>query len=958
MLGTLFKTISLLNLLLVFTFYSHAQYYSAGQDPASQRWRQINTSSFKLIYPETWENKAHKLAGFLEIIKEPVSNSLDSKPSEIPVILHNQSVLSNGFAVWAPKRIEMITTIPDDNIATDWMKHLAIHEYRHIAQIEGLNKSTTGFLSKLFGQHILGAVVGLHLPLWFLEGDAVLVETAMTNSGRGRISDFISPLTTQLLEKGAYSYDKAIMGSYRDMVPDHYTLGYHMVAMTHNQFGFEPFLKSMKNIARLPIIPGSFSRGLKETTGMNSSGLYRHTVSKLKKEWTEQNRNFTISEFRRIEAGSDFDYAEYINPHYVDDSTYIAFRTAPGDIPRLVLIDRHGSEKIIFTPGFGFYDFLCFAEDIAVWAEITIDPRWEYRNWSNIRIFDITTGESRLITQKARLQSPVLSPDASKIAAIEVDEQNEWALTIIDTKTGEEIQRINDPEIDFLLEPEWSHCSECIIAVAFNEGSGKTIVKTNIQQPRFQGLFHAGFTEISKPAFADDSLIYFTGTWSGRDEIYAWNTEEKQLYHILAAEYGATNIVLSDDETRFLFSEFTAEGYKIAECTNIKKTPVEIKDIRNNLLPLYSSATRSFQMITDTIAATDTLFRSMPFIKRQNRMNFHSWLPAFLDVEDMTLKPGVSAFSQNYLGTAISAIRYEYDPKDKRHEVSYDLSLQSSYPAFDLGFGIGSENPAKKEDSKSNYAFMNISASLPLAFNHNAIIYGILPQISNHNTFLLSHKFLARLSPVSYSLSLYAHKRMAMRDLYPQFGISTVAGFSHTPFNHSKYFTDIDAGDIAYGAATVFLPGLLKHHSLRLYAGIQKKTNIHAYFNDKIRFARGYDDVPLNNEMLTLSASYSFPFAYPDFALGSVIYVKRLRANMFTDHSRTVFDLPEHSTVSVGFDIIADAHLLRLPMPFEFGLRTVYLQDLDKIAFQFLFGVDFYAIGNAFRKGRVLPPKY
>ena len=86
MLGTLFKTISLLNLLLVFTFYSHAQYYSAGQDPASQRWRQINTSSFKLIYPETWENKAHKLAGFLEIIKEPISNSLPLSIFDVMIV--------------------------------------------------------------------------------------------------------------------------------------------------------------------------------------------------------------------------------------------------------------------------------------------------------------------------------------------------------------------------------------------------------------------------------------------------------------------------------------------------------------------------------------------------------------------------------------------------------------------------------------------------------------------------------------------------------------------------------------------------------------------------------------------------------------------------------------------------------------------------------------------------------
>ncbi len=952
-------------LLLVFTEFSSAQYFVGGNEPSSQRWRQIHSNSFRLIYPVTWENKAQELANYLESIKHPVNNTLHSEPSAIPVILHNQSMLSNGFVMWAPKRIEMVTTIPYDNMATDWMKHLALHEYRHVVQIEAINRSTTGFFSGIFGQHITGSVAGLHLPLWFLEGDAVLIETAMSGTGRGRIPSFTMPLTAQLLEKGTYSYDKAMMGSYRDMIPDHYTLGYHLVAKTQSQYGFEPFLQSLYAVARTPFLPASFSRGLKKTTGMNVAGLYRATMSKLEEEWKAQNHQSLVSDFKRIDTNKNSDYADYINPHYIDDTTFIAFRTSPADIPRLVLIGRNGSEKTIFTPGYGFYDFLSYSNGIAAWAEITTDPRWEYRNWSNIRIFELETRKSRLITHTSRLQSPMLSPDGSQIAAIEVTDQNNWALVILNTKDGKELFRITDPGIDFLSEPSWSDCSQAIIAIAFTEGLGKTIVKTNILQPGFEPLFDAGYSEISEPAISE-CIVYFTGTWSGRNELYAWHIEEKQLYHLLSSEFGATCTAFSDDKSKILFSEYTAEGYKIAECSSVQKIPVDLKDLINSLLPLYEPASQSIQVNIDSLPETLTRYEPEEYKKALNSLNFHSWIPVSLDVEEISSQPGITAFSQNLLGTTIMAIGYEYNSRERGNKAFMDLILQAWYPVFDFRFELGREDRLYKNGDavvkfKTDFAKVDAGVSLPLSYNHNAWIYGLIPRVSTSQELYCNQRsgqyFTEGLRSLSYSLSLYTYRRMALRDLYPRLGVSTASGFSHTPFSYVGSFTDRNAGEIMFGAVSVFFPGALKHHSFRIYAGFQDRNIKYAYFGDKIRLARGYSE-ELNEQMVTLSASYSFPFSYPDIAAGSIIYIKRLKANIFADHSSVHYQRNKRSLNSYGIDIVADAHLLRMPMPYELGLRTMFTGSNRKFAFEFIWSVDFYAVGQAFRKGRNVVPGY
>lgn len=193
--------------------------------------------SFKLIFPVTFESQVQKMIPILNDLNSTGSNSLNYKPAKIPFILHNLNTVSNAVTVWAPKRVELYTCPPQDSYAQDWLSQLAIHEYRHVVQLDRTNQGFTKVLSWFIGEQAASVINGIFVPSWFMEGDAVCTETALSQSGRGRIPAFEMLLRTQVMQKGAYSYDKAALGSYKTFVPNQYSLGYTLVANVRRKYG-------------------------------------------------------------------------------------------------------------------------------------------------------------------------------------------------------------------------------------------------------------------------------------------------------------------------------------------------------------------------------------------------------------------------------------------------------------------------------------------------------------------------------------------------------------------------------------------------------------------------------------------------------------------------------------------------------------------------------------------------
>ena len=178
-----------------------AQYYAGGQSPGSIKWKQINSSYFQIIFPEGFENQANYVANLLEYARVLDGKTLQNHPPKISVLLHNRTVVSNAEVGWAPRRIEIFTQPPQDSYAQDWLQQLALHEYRHVVQIDKMHQGLTRVLYALFGEQITVGVYGLFVPWWFIEGDAVVMETALSKSGRGRQPFFEMELRAQLLQK-------------------------------------------------------------------------------------------------------------------------------------------------------------------------------------------------------------------------------------------------------------------------------------------------------------------------------------------------------------------------------------------------------------------------------------------------------------------------------------------------------------------------------------------------------------------------------------------------------------------------------------------------------------------------------------------------------------------------------------------------------------------------------------
>ena len=164
------------------------------------------------------------------------ANTLGQKPKKIAMIMHADGGVSNGNVALAPRKSELYT-MPSQEPGDAWLEHLCTHEFRHVVQFDKINQGLTHGLYYLFGEIFPIAVVGVYLPMWFLEGDAVCFETSVGHVGRGRSPEFLGEMKAQMVEKGIYSFPKAILGSQKDYVPNRYNMGYFMTANTRRHYG-------------------------------------------------------------------------------------------------------------------------------------------------------------------------------------------------------------------------------------------------------------------------------------------------------------------------------------------------------------------------------------------------------------------------------------------------------------------------------------------------------------------------------------------------------------------------------------------------------------------------------------------------------------------------------------------------------------------------------------------------
>jgi len=918
-----------------------AQYFTIGTDPASVRWNQIKTSHFKLIYPVSLEAQAKYIANAFEYGYKPVSASLNVTPRRWPVILHNQSVISNALTPYAPKRIEIFTMPPQDNYSQDWMDQLIIHEFRHSAQYSSINRGLTHALSFVFGQQAVPAVLGLFVPLWFIEGDAVVTETALSHSGRGRISYFEMKLRAQFLEKGIYSYDKAVNGSYKDFIPDHYELGYLLVGQTRIQYGKETWSRVMRRTGNIPLMLVPFSNTLYKETGYSKSGLYANITSNLQQSWLSVDKELNPTFFLPVLKSKEKFYSNRTQPSALSDGRIITRKSSIYDITRITIIDKTGTENKLLSPGSMVDKCLSVAGNLLCWAEMVRDPRWDLRTYSVIMLHDLQTGHTRQITNNTRYFSPDLCRDGSKITTVEVDQMNQYFLVILDIENGEVIHRFPTPNNFFPSHPAWSIDGKQIAVILTRDDEGKSLVIADANSGEFKLLLPFSNTEISKPSFYYNYIL-FTGAYTGIDNIFALNPDSNKLYQVTSSRFGATDAIVSPYGLHLYYTNYTSSGYELAWTLLNPYSWKKWNPANLHHFELADALASQENFIFNAGEVPDSAFISKPYRKGLNLFNFHSWGPFSADIDNMNFKPGVSLFSQNLLGTSYTSLGYEYDLNEEEGKYFLKYSYEGLYPAIDLNMDYGLRRGTHTDSTggKTNYKFheLNLAAGvrIPLNWYVRSWFVGFQPYAG------YSYKFL-RMDPGSelkfrkdrfhsfdYRLFFYAQLQQTYRDLIPRWGQLLEFNYRHTPFDGDS------ASSIFAAQIVLYFPGLFRHHGFRFYGGYQDRLVDYYRYGGLISLPRGYSGI-FADRVLSGSVSYEFPIFYPDWHIGPVIYMKRLKAALFYDHA-WIFDTePGQSYNSIGADLTLDFHLFRHFAPLEAGLRSIYFPESGRFEFEFLY---------------------
>ena len=117
-----------------------------------------------------------------------------------------------------------------------------------------------------------------------------------------------------------------------------------------------------------------------------------------------------------------------------------------------------------------------------------------------------------------------------------------------------------------------------------------------------------------------------------------------------------------------------------------------------------------------------------------------------------------------------------------------------------------------------------------------------------------------------------------MQQIFPRFA-QTINITYKTTLSHYSGFQFVANGNL-------YLPGFLKTHSIVLNGAYLRKDSAgQVNFSSGFPFSRGYSSINLY-KMYKWGIDYHLPVCYPDAGFGNIVYLLRVRANLFYDDTQ------------------------------------------------------------------------
>ena len=958
-----------------------AQFYVTGDDPGKLRWKFIDTDNFRVIYPDGNDSLARKYAYELEKFKVPVSRTTGYMAGQgdgklMPAVMHAYND-ANGSVAWAPRRMDLFT-IPSayDPEPMPWSTMLAVHEGRHVTQMQFGMTGNQRLFTYIFGE-MWNILVSIYYPLMHVvEGDAVMAETALTPSGRGRTADFLNYYRVAFDQGDYRTWNRWLFDSQKHYTPDHYALGYLTFGGIRYLYDYPTIAKEAYNLSARNIFKLSpFVSLTKKRSGKSFDETFIDVCYTMQDIWS-----------RDAQARAPFIYMEEVTDEpklYTDYSHTIAYgedlyaiKNGYLDTPKIVRIDNEGNESFVSHISYETSDLQIYNDRI-FWSENAPDKRWSMKSDSRIRSIGLDGKKKENITDRNQL---LYNPSFS---------ENSMSATRYFTEGGSALyidgETITAPDSLQIVETAW--IGDTIYASAISDNGFGIYSYNGVWTP----ILNSEPVKISDLKAVGDELA-FTCDRTSVNEVYHLNPHTGELHQKTSTKYGAKDFTYSPDGKYLYFSSQTLKGmqifrtpvdslidrkveysekykYVIADCLAEQEKKIALEDGEKNAVD---------KEIVVNISEPE------PYKKVPHMFNIHSWAPFYVNVDnimnmsyDLTYEAislGASAIMQNRLATGVGEFGYSAhkDPVNAskwRHSGHFRYTYSGLYPVIEAQIDLndraarqynviavkrtsGSSVSVTSKELTSPYFSGQLSAYIPWNFSSGGWYKGLIPKLSyriTNDIFNTSISILEQdengICPSWYlpfvkstkgnntfrhylsgSLRAYSVLSTPNSAVYPRWGIGAEIGASAS-------LESIDIfSPMGYGYIYGYVPGFTREQGLKLSVMHQMKLHERAIFSQPIVsvLPRGLAStgslasyISIYNPNVTkISADYAIPIYIGDISIfNGLFYIKRLCLTPHVDymHADTA------KLISVGSALTIDlSGILRIEWPVSIGATYSY----------------------------------
>ncbi len=957
---------------IAFSILFTAVSLQAQQNPPFKGWKYIDAGHYRIIFPERLEKTAQRTANLMVYYEKYNYAGMSTEPGYIPIVIIDDYSEANGFVSSAPFYSHWFTT-PSSFDSIDWFTGLAIHEGRHMVQRNRLQEGGAKYTwYVILGNYGTAVYEGLFIPQWYLEGDAVVMETALTNGGRGRIASFPMWYRAVELSDKRYSYYRAYLGTYNDMYPQPspYSLGYIITSYVKRHYSRKTWDNVLEYTDRSCLYP-SFDNALELATGQDLHEIYNAALDEYREYWKNNLSGIKFTESEKLFSGRKDAWESFVFPFKIQDDTY-ALRYAGDRKFSLVKINPDGTDEIrmmpydALTPLYHHERGLSAGGDFMLWRETVPDPRWGYRSYSDLKLYNLKSDETFDLTDDGKFIAAVISGDGLTAAGIEYAAENGYSLSIFSTDTMKAVKKLELAGAGHVFDPAISGDGK--IALCSQDKEGNSLVIIDPATGEKERVTEQTYLENFRSPVFHGKYLFYVSDYTGIDNIYAVDLNTKKKFQVTSVMLGAYFPSISQKDNTLLYDEYTLTGYK---SVSIKINPADWTPFEKLKKPRdpYVETIASQELGPDGRVPDDlpeNEYEVNEYRTLLHGMTIPGWIPYF-DFSNYDFSFNI--YTQDVLHTLQAGAGYIYNFNEKTHTAAGSLVYSGLYPVFSLNGSYG-KRTQYIEDKKNRYNGIkyitwmekNAAADISLPFNFSRGIHSTLFTLGAKSglvdvsevdppvyTIYSGMKNNGLLKYAAYYMTFRHTITGARNAILPRWGEIINLSYWHTPWE-SDYSGNMKSMDI-----TLFMPSVFSTHGFK-FAGAYVLNDPDDYvFTQQVLFTRGYEAVT-HEKYIGGSVDYAFPIAdfsfSPDesfksltgysFFLFKLLYFKRLNGAVYFDYARgTTGDLSMDYS-SVGCELTSVQNLFSNPyLLFEAGLRYSYCIETKENVYGLVLKVPF-----------------